>query len=323
MTTLGVDVSLWQGTTLDWSKIDLAGVDFAVAKATEGTAIVDPTYAVNLAHIRSTTLVPGSYAWLTPNADQVKAVTLFIDTVNAHGGGLAGQLVALDIEQPGCTPGMIRAWAAAFKRRAPGHPLFLYIGRNVISDMGYPRLADIGPWWEPLYPGGPGYPGDASPVWRTGLAGWKAPTIWQYGQRAAPTAPGPVDSDAFLGTADELRAYTGATMKTPLTDATPKMVQLSVGDQIYNPDGTPLVKVSVAGPARLSSYGVTIGGRPARVIPVSTGGVSYLGAVLNSAVTITPAPPSASADEVAAATKAGYNAGIDATVKQAATTPRK
>ena len=37
----GIDVSIWQGY-VDWPRVARAGIDFTVAKATEGTSVVNP-----------------------------------------------------------------------------------------------------------------------------------------------------------------------------------------------------------------------------------------------------------------------------------------
>lgn len=72
-----------------------------------------------------------------------------------------------------------------------------------------------------------------------------------------------------------------------ITNATLADVDLTVGDQLHNPDGSPLVKVSVASTKR-SPYGVTIGTTGYRVVPVSTGGETVMALVPVAAVTIRP-----------------------------------
>lgn len=312
MTTFLIDVSQWQGASLDWTAIDGAGIDGAIAKVTQGLT-VDPDWTINRKGMLGTTLVPGGYAWLSPGvvpADAVKAYLTAMGDPNEF-------LCALDCEQTGITVAEIKAWAAAFDAAVPGHPLFIYIGRNTLSNLGHPDLHALGPWWEPYYPGGGTYPGDNSPVWTTGAGGWSGPTIWQYGPRTVPSDSHPVDSDAYRGTPADLAKYKGAAM-TPaaITDQTPKMVTTFPNSVWYDLDGvTVLSSGHVALPSRVSPYAAGT----MRAIYVTQSGLRRLALIKPASVADIPdATPFSQAD-----VNASYNAGIDATVKQAGTTTRK
>lgn len=82
-----------------------------------------------------------------------------------------------------------------------------------------------------------------------------------------------------------------------------KLVYLPDGRQIYNPDGTDLVKVSLAGD-RYSPFGVKVGGDLYRLIHVNTGGSVKVGMVRSAGLTMTDPPAPAATDcsvQVAAA----------------------
>lgn len=62
---LGVDVSHWQGTKLDWAKMFDLGLEWAVAKAWHGTGALS-TDDVQLEAARRNKFLTGKYAWLLP-----------------------------------------------------------------------------------------------------------------------------------------------------------------------------------------------------------------------------------------------------------------
>jgi hypothetical protein len=322
VTTFLIDVSMWQGGSLNWAEIDAANIDGAIAKVSQGTTI-DPDWAINRKGMLSTTLVPGGYSWLSPGVDATAAVKAYLAAI----GDPYQFLCALDCEQPGITVAGIKAWAAAFKASVPDHPLFIYIGRNVLASLGHPDLHALGPWWEPYYPGGGSYPGDTSAVWTTGLGGWAGPTIWQYTSSGTVPTAHPVDTDAYRGTPATLATYKGvAPMRLPYLPSSPigSATVLGTGAAAFDADGkatrltqgqvlpiygsgTLLHPINSANATNLLVYITVIGSASAYV--------------LQNNVAYAPSPdatPFSQAD-----VNASYDAGIDATVKQAGTTPRK
>jgi glycosyl hydrolase, family 25 len=64
----GIDVSRYQGV-IDWGRVGTeANVSFVYIKATEGSSLVDPTYAYNIANARQAGLSVGSYHFYRPRA---------------------------------------------------------------------------------------------------------------------------------------------------------------------------------------------------------------------------------------------------------------
>lgn len=74
----GIDVSRYQGV-IDWMRVGTeANVSFVYIKATEGSSLVDPTYAYNLANARQAGLSVGSYHFYRPKVsvdEQVSNMT--------------------------------------------------------------------------------------------------------------------------------------------------------------------------------------------------------------------------------------------------------
>lgn len=64
---LGVDVSNYQGPSINWSSVKGAGITFAWAKATEGTYYIDPDFTINESHAKSAGVVIGAYHFARPD----------------------------------------------------------------------------------------------------------------------------------------------------------------------------------------------------------------------------------------------------------------
>jgi lysozyme len=92
---VGIDVSHYQGD-VDWARVSAAGVSFAIAKATEGEAIVDSAFEANWRGMSQAGLARGAYHFFRPTRDPLKQAKSFVKTV---GQLKAGDLPpALDVE---------------------------------------------------------------------------------------------------------------------------------------------------------------------------------------------------------------------------------
>lgn len=269
MTLYGIDVSKWQGT-VDYAAVKAAGMGYCIARASLGDAYVDPTFKVNRQSSIAVGLVAGAYHYLTPGdgADQADA---FLRAI----GSARGILAALDCESQGLTIGNIRRFIDRFMDRTDEHPLFVYTGIAFWKRLGNPPIE--GPLWLAYYKKG-GYDGENSPVWDYSIGG-QHPVIWQYGPQ--PIGTKRVDGDAYLGTSDDLRAYTGATSNVPedsmptIVSRTPAIVDLHVGDELLDASGKPFnppLKVSVAQQQRSPWSETPASGGTYRLIGVVTKG---------------------------------------------------
>lgn len=93
-----------------------------------------------------------------------------------------------------------------------------------------------------------------------------------------------------------------------VTSGDPKSVALTVGDQLWNPDGTPLVKMSAA-TSRPSPMEVALGTTRYRLLTVTTGGHAVAALVRVADVTVTDLPATGSQftqADVDAARSTGY-----------------
>lgn len=246
MTALvGADVSKYQLVS-DWTGQDIA---YLIARAGIGT-LPDPRYDAHVAASRKRGILTGSYWYGIGNIDGL-TVAEQVDAYIATEGDV--DLHALDWEgADGFSASQCVDFMNAYRRKT-GNRIGLYASESRFRDLGQD-------WnWIANY--------SAKPTKRF--------DIWQYG----PLVPG-VDGDRFYGSLDELKALTGgADMNyAAVTDETPRLTDVIVGDALYELDGvTKIASSTVATAGRPTPYGTaskraiyaTIGGvrRPVLVAP--------------------------------------------------------
>ena len=76
----GIDVSHYSGD-IDWTTVQGTGVDFAFAKATEGTDFTDPQFAANWAGMQDAGVVRGAYHYFHPELDPDMQAAFVVQTV--------------------------------------------------------------------------------------------------------------------------------------------------------------------------------------------------------------------------------------------------
>ena len=64
--SLGVDVSSFQGSGVNWTSVKASGITFAWAKATEGISITDADFTINASHGKSAGVYMGAYHFAHP-----------------------------------------------------------------------------------------------------------------------------------------------------------------------------------------------------------------------------------------------------------------
>src|SRR5437667_7870862 len=63
---LGIDVSSYQGGSINWTSVKGAGYLFAWAKATEGAGVNDADYVVNVNNGKTAGVIMGAYHYAHP-----------------------------------------------------------------------------------------------------------------------------------------------------------------------------------------------------------------------------------------------------------------
>jgi lysozyme len=200
---LGVDVSGYQ-PNVDWQQVEASGLSFAFVKASEGTTLVDHTFASHWAGAQGAQLLRGAYHFFRPKLDGRAQAELFLAQLQADPGELPA---VLDVETADGVAGAlvvagVSAWLDVV---AP------VLGRPVIYTMpgfwntlpviaGIADRADL--WvanWEAK-----------SPAAVKGLPIWK---FWQFTNHATISGiPGQaaMDENRFNGSNADLAGYSRA-----------------------------------------------------------------------------------------------------------------
>ncbi|WP_344358160.1 GH25 family lysozyme, partial [Micromonospora lupini] len=206
----GIDVSHYQGT-INWESVADSGIDFAYAKATEGTDYTDPTYLTNRSGARANSVYFGAYHFGRPDQGDPRGQAARLVEVSRYSRDGTTLPPMLDIEwsssQPTCfglsTSAMV-SWISQFLDEVKvrtGQQAMIYTNPN---------------WWNPCTGNTTAF--GSYPLFHSRYAdtpgslpsGWSRFTLWQYtSSGSVPGVSGGVDRDVFNGTLAQLRALAG------------------------------------------------------------------------------------------------------------------
>ena len=200
--TEGIDVSHYQGT-IDWTRVAASGKRFAYMKASEGTSLVDQTYAGNRAQAKALGLLVGAYHFARPNRTPGDAVAE-ADYALAMAQPVAGDLVpVLDLEvNGGLSPVELQEWVKSYLGRIyerTGARGVIYTSpsfwRNSMGDTTWFAVNGYRTLWVAHWISGPA---PSVPGGNWGGTGW---TFWQYtSSGTVPGITGRVDLNRYNGT---------------------------------------------------------------------------------------------------------------------------
>ncbi len=237
--TQGLDVSNWnQG--INWSSVAGQGAQFAYVKSTEGLTYKSPSWASQYTGSAKAGLIRGSYHFaLPPSSSGAAQARYFV----ANGGGWSADGITLppllDIEfNPyasmgntcyNMTPAQLTSWISDFVTTTRQ-----LIGRN-------PAIYTSTSWWNQCVKssGFGAYPLHVARYSQTAPtlpAGWSKYTIWQYSS----TGPFPGDSDAFNGSAAQLKSWANNNTSPPVPSqvaATTLSGSFGAGQTMTSPNG--------------------------------------------------------------------------------------
>lgn len=202
----GIDVSNNNGG-IDWAAVAASGIQFAIAKVSEGTYFRDGYFAENWQAMKAHGLIRGAYHFAIPSrSGAVAEADYFVDAIGLLGQTLeAGDLLALDLEDPDAT-GDLSDWTLRWLERVEqrvGFKPLVYSSPGYIGDHRLVRLPAIGDyglwlasWGVPTPPAAP--------------APWDLVAIHQTGVGPAGSVPGvsgDIDLNRFNGPIESLPLY--------------------------------------------------------------------------------------------------------------------
>ncbi len=183
----GIDVSKYQAPL---TAAALTGLDFAFAKATEGSDATDPNFAANWPVIKEAGKFRGAYHELRPGSrDPVaKQAAHFLATVRAAGLEPGDMLAVSVSDYAGVTDADAKGFLDAAAEATGGrNPVICYTDLSVaailLSCAGYPLWI--------------AHPSGTAPA---SVAPWETWRLWQWKETG-------VDQDAYNGTAADMAAW--------------------------------------------------------------------------------------------------------------------
>jgi lysozyme len=207
-TVKGVDVSSYQGT-VTWSDVKSAGVDFAIARISDGTDL-DGDFSTNWSGMKTAGLVRGAYQYFEPGENPTTQANIVISAVGVLG---AGDLpVTADMETTGgesaaTIAANLKTWASAVQTGTGKAPMIYTAEGYWDSDVDSTAFGSD-PLWVANW-------GVTCPDLATGWTTW---AVWQYSDSGTVKGiSGAVDLDEFNGTLTELQTFAGG--GTTTTDA--------------------------------------------------------------------------------------------------------
>jgi len=185
ITSIGKDQQVLKGVDVSNNNglISLKGlnVDFAIAKASEGTGFVDGDFSTFWSMMKEDKMLRGAYHFLD-TSDPIAQAHVFVNKVKLHGLE-ADDILCADVEHEGLTSSLVRKFVNEVARLTEKN-VFIYCNYDFLHRGIVGGLYDR-PFWI-ANPGGPeGNPPDVHPfrIW----------TIQQYDWKG-------VDKDIFNGT---------------------------------------------------------------------------------------------------------------------------
>lgn len=220
---IGIDVSHWQGTGINWVSVKASGVTFAYCKATEGVGYTDNTFTINEANAKAAGVLIGGYHFARYDGNTADAEAAYfwgvVKNYVKEGGYYLMPMLDLEnivISGTSYNPGhwgytkttfsqWVNAWCMSVSNSAAATGI-------TIKPVIYTSSSFAGTWldstvtkWTPWIANWNGQsPQTGSP---SPWSPWSAWTFWQYSDAVSTPGAGTVDGDVFNGTLAGLAAY--------------------------------------------------------------------------------------------------------------------
>jgi GH25 family lysozyme M1 (1,4-beta-N-acetylmuramidase) len=234
-TVKGMDVSYYE-SSINWAAAKAGGIEFAFIRVSDGLNHKDPKFAPYWAAAKGVGMIRGAYQFFRPGQDPVAQADLLVASL----GGVytPGDLPpTLDAEVtdglgPTAVAAKITTWMNRVKAKLGVDPIVytgMYFWRDQVGGLATYKQNAL--WIAQYTSACPDIP-----------APWASWTFWQNsGSGHAPGVTGPVDTNFFNGTLDELQALangTGANNPPPVPPPTDPTTCNSATLDKDVPDGT-------------------------------------------------------------------------------------
>ena len=206
----GIDISYWQGASVDWARVRAAGKRFAFLRLSYGAQVgLDSTFRRNWSEAKANGVLRGAYQYFLPAQDATAQANLLVNELGRLG---AGDLPAvIDVEQTpnGISPATyaqkVGEWIDIVERGTGKKPI-VYTGKYFWNDNVQSSAYLNNPLWLAAYT--TGCPDTPRP--------WTKWTFWQYASTGSVSGiSGNVDVNVFDGTLAQLEELAGVTVCVP------------------------------------------------------------------------------------------------------------
>ncbi len=210
----GVDVSVYQGN-VNWPQAKSAGVEWAIARVSDGTGNPDTQFANNWPNMKKAGVLRGLYQFFRPSEDPIAQADLMFTMLKNAGGLQSGDLPPImDMEvTDGLGPAAIQAamkkWLNYVEGKINRKPM-IYTAAFMSGNVGT-GFSNY-PLWVANY--GPSCP--------TMPSGWSQWVMWQYSDNSNYNGiSGGVDGDEFNGTLQDLINFAKGPLPPPVDGGVP------------------------------------------------------------------------------------------------------
>ncbi|HWU87403.1 MAG TPA: GH25 family lysozyme, partial [Kofleriaceae bacterium] len=199
-TTLGVDVSKWQGA-VNWTKVKAAGVQFAFVRLSDGTATRDAQFDTNWAGTKAAGIVRGAYQFFRPAQNVTTQADMMITAIGTYQPGDLPPVIDVEDDAglaPATVASRVRTWVDRVQAALGVAPI-VYTGKYFWRDeVGGPASFGPNPLWIAQYT-------SLCPDLPTPWSKW---TFWQYTESGSIAGiAGPVDTNRFNGSLAQLQDF--------------------------------------------------------------------------------------------------------------------
>ncbi len=198
----GIDVSVYE-TSIDWTKVKAAGIDFAFIRVSDGLQYPDPSFAGYWAGAKAAGVIRGAYQYFRPAEDPVMQADLLLSGIGPIEPGDLPPVLDLEVTG-GLTQAQVVASVTAWVDHitaAIGRPPIIYAGLYSWPTLTNSADFTTSPLWIAQYTTAacPDIP-----------APWTQWLFWQDSSTGSVDGiPGAtLDLDVFAGTLADLQGFT-------------------------------------------------------------------------------------------------------------------
>lgn len=207
-TTMGVDVSYYQGT-VDWAKAKAAGVKFAFVRLSDGTTFQDPKFNQNWTNTKANGIIRGAYQFFRPSQNINAQADMMIAAIGTYQKGDLPPVIDVEADgglSPATVAARVRQWVDRVKAGVGVEPI-VYTGYYFWRDqVGGPSGYTNNPLWVAAY----------SSLCPNVPSPWMRWTFWQHTDSGSVNGiTGKVDMNKFNGDLTALQAFVNATSSGP------------------------------------------------------------------------------------------------------------